>query len=46
MTKRMMRDIGSVEKTPLRSEIESKIILASIDSSTVEELKRKLNIKF
>ena len=46
MTKRMMRDIDSVEKTPLRSEIESKIILASIDSSTVEELKRKLNIKF
>jgi hypothetical protein len=34
--------------TPLcdRESLRRKIILASIDSSTVEELKRKLNIKF
>ena len=46
MAKMMLKDIGSTQFLPLRSEIESKIILASIDATTVEELKRKLNIKF
>lgn len=50
LTKRFLKKkMDSVKpETPLvnREDLRRKIILASIDATTVEELKRKLNIKF
>jgi len=39
-------DLPPVMPRLYRNDLRRKIILASIDASTVEELKRKLNIKF
>jgi len=43
---RLIKQIVPKEKVISYEDLRRKIILASIDATTVEELKRKLNIKF